>query len=350
MQKNKKKTNKKTNKSNINKERDPFTHLQQKHRDRIHALYLHGHTQKHIAEVLGVNPGTISRELGRYDKKTWRYSATRAQKDAVEKRSHSKSDGMKIEKYPELKKRIIQGLKELQSPDGIAGRMKKEKLAVRVGKNAIYKWLYSNYGKEYCIYLCSRNVRVEKQSKAPKRHMIPNRISLRDRPDDKTQIHGESDLFVSPTTLHSKTVGHLTVMPSTNLLVGNFLPSKSPTVMVTSMKRIQRKVNVNTWTMDNGIENIYHTTFGIPTFFCTPGSPWQKPHVESNIGLLRRWFMPKGTDLSKVTEETLQSMLFTINHKYRKSLGYSTSYEASLKDGIISKVPKLSKKKAVAFR
>ena len=116
------------------------------------------------------------------------------------------------------------------------------------------------------------------------------------------------------------------------------------------MKDIQKKVRVTTWTMDNGVENIYHDQFGIPTYFCTKGSPWQKPHVESSIGLLRRWFMPKGTDLSKVTEEELQSMLFTVNQKYRKSLGYRTSYEASVEDGIISKVPHLSRKKAIAFR
>jgi IS30 family transposase len=330
--------------------RDPFTHLQQKHRDRIKALYLHGHTQKHISEVLEVDPGTISRELSRYNKKTWKYSSSRAQKDAEEKRAHSKHDGMKIEKYPELKKRIIKELEELRSPDEIAGRMIKEKLSVRAGKNAIYKWLYSDYGKEYCKHLCSRKVRVKKQSKAPARHLIPNRISLRNRPNDELQVHGESDLFVSPTTLHSKTVGHMTVISSTHLLVGNFLPSKSPTVMITSMKRIQRKVKVTTWTMDNGIENIYHEKFGIPTFFCTKGSPWQKPHIESSIGLARRWFLKKGTDLSKVTEEELQSMLFTLNHKYRKSLGYKSAYEASLESGIISKVPHLSKKKAIAFR
>ena len=327
-----------------------FKHLNQKNRDRIHALYLGGHQQKHIAEVLGVTPGTISRELNRYGKTTWRYSSVRAQRDAEEKRTHSKCDGMKIEKHPELKKRIIDELKELRSPDEIAGRMKLEKLSVRVGTNALYKWLYSEYGAPYCWYLCSRKVRTKKQSKVTKRHLIPNRIPLRNRPNDKLQVHGESDLFVSPTNLHTKTVGHLTVVPRTHLLMGNFLPSKSPTVMVTSMKRIQRKVRVTTWTMDNGIENIYHEQFGIPTYFCTKGSPWQKPHVESSIGLARRWFLKKGTDLSKVTEEELQSMLFTLNHKYRKSLGYKSAYEVSLESGIITKVPHLSKKKAIAFR
>lgn len=330
--------------------RAPFVHLREQHRDRIHALYGKGHTQKDIAEVLGVNPGTISRELKRYNRKTWRYNATRAEADAKEKRGNSKCEGMKVEAHPELKKRIIKELKELRAPDEIAGRMKIEKLPVRIGTNALYKWLYSDYGKSYCKYLCSQRIRKKKQSKLSKRHLIPNRISLRERPTDEKQVHGESDLFVSPTSLHSMTVGHLTVVPLTHLLTGQLIANKKPSTMVDSIKSIQKKVAVTTWTMDNGIENIHHEKFGIPTYFCTPGSPWQKPHVESSIGLIRRWFLPKGTDLAKVPDATFQSMLHTMNHKYRKSMGYQSAYEVSIDRAIIEKVPQLSKRKAIAFR
>lgn len=330
--------------------RAPFVHLREKHRDRIHALYGKGHTQKEIAEVLSIHPSTISRELGRYGRTTWRYNATRAEKDAKEKRANSKCQGMKIEAYLELKERIIKELQELRTPDEIAGRMKKEKLPVRIGTNAIYKWLYSEYGKLYCKYLCSQKIRKKKQSKLAKRYLIPNRISLRERPTDENQVHGESDLFVSPTSLHSKTVGHLTVVPKAHLLVGQLIANKKPSVMVLSMRSIQRKVAVTTWTMDNGTENQWHEQFGVPTYFCTPGSPWQKPHVESSIGLIRRWFLPKGTDLAQVPDKTFQSMLFTLNHKYRKSLGYRSAYEVSLECDIIKKVPPLSRRKAIAFR
>lgn len=332
------------------KKRTKFTHLREKHRDRIHALYGNGHTQKDIADVLGVDPSTISRELGRYGRKTWRYDANRAEEDAKEKRSRSKCEGMKIEAHSKLKERIIKELKDLRSPDEIAGRMKKENIPIRVGTNAIYKWLYSEYGKEYCQCLCSRRVRKKSQSKQSKRHLIPNRISLKERPNDEKQVHGESDLFVSPTRLHSKKVGHLTVVPKAHLLAGQLIADKSPSTMIASMKAVQKKVSVTTWTMDNGIENQYHEQFGIPSYFCAKGSPWEKPHVESSIGLARRWFIPKGTDLSQIPNETFQSMLFTLNHKYRKSLGYRSAYEVAMECGIIKKVPILSKQKAIAFR
>ena len=75
------------------KKRKEFRHLTEHDRDRIQALYVWGHKQKEIAEVVEVSPGTISRELQRYDKKTWRYSAKRAKEDAREKRAESKRPG-----------------------------------------------------------------------------------------------------------------------------------------------------------------------------------------------------------------------------------------------------------------
>lgn len=79
------------------KKRDQFKQLDQSGRDRIHALYGYGHNQKDVAKVLGVHPSTISRELARYGRKTWRYNAVRAQTDADLKRAGSKRPGMKIE-------------------------------------------------------------------------------------------------------------------------------------------------------------------------------------------------------------------------------------------------------------
>lgn len=332
------------------KKKRTFRQLTQYERDRIEQLRFCGTKITEIARILARDKSTISRELKKHTNKHHRYKATKAQKEAKEKRSGSKAVGMKIEKYPELKQRIISELKQLRSPDEIAGRMKHEGCVLRVGKNAIYAWLYSPAGTEYCQYLCTKKTRQIKQSRLKKKQLIPHRISLRQRPNDINQLHGESDLFVSPSRLHSPLVGHLTVVPKTQLLIGQFLPNKSPRTMVESIHSIEKSVPITTWTLDNGIENAYHQQWNVPAYFCSPGSPWQKPHVENNIGLTRRWFIPKGTDLATVPETTFQSMLHVLNHKYRKSLGYQSSYELSKKSGIIKRVPKLSIKPAVAFR
>lgn len=327
-----------------------FRHLRQKDRDRLHALYGYGHKQKEIADVLGVSPSTITRELARYGRKTWRYSAQRAQEDAFEKRSHSKHPGMKIEAHPELRYYIIKHLKKLRSPDEIAGRMKRVGISPRAGKNAIYKWLYSDDGKAYCKYLCTRRSKKRKQHRLQKRIHIPERISLRERPNKLGLIHTERDLFVSPTRLRVSDSGLLIVVLEAKLFTGQLLPNKKSRVVTKAVRSHFERIRVDTCTADNGSENISHKETGVDTYFCDPGSPWQKPHVEGGIGLVRRWFLPKGTDLSKIPDETFQSQLHLLNHKWRKSLGYKSAYEVSLERGIIKRIPKVSLSKAIAFR
>lgn len=330
------------------KKREGFRHLTAKDRDRIHALYGHGHGQGDIARVLGVNKGTISRELRRYGRKTWRYSATRAHEDAEKKRKESKRPGMKVEDNPELKRYIIHSLRGLRSPDEIAGRLKAYRVTPRVGKSAIYKWLYSTEGKPYSRYLCTRRSKKRRQHRLGAKVLIPDRISLRKRPESPSLVHGEGDLFVSPRS--SKACGVVVVANDTKLLAGSLVPRKTQNEVVPVMQRITTHVAIDDLTLDNGIENIHHRDFGVPAYFCDKSAPHQKAHVESSIGLIRRWFLPKGTDLAKVSNQTFQSQLHLLNHKYRKSLGYRSAYEVALEQGIIAKVPRVSLTKAVAFR
>lgn len=332
------------------KKREGFRHLTDKDRDRIQALYGHGHNQEDVARVLGVDPGTISREFDRYGRRTWRYSAEAAQNDADEKRRHSKRPGMKVETNPKLKRFIVGELKKLRSPDEIAGRMKRDGITPRVGTAAIYKWLYSEGGKPYCRYLCTRRSRKKRQSRLAKRILIPDRISFNERPESPDLVHAEGDLFVSPRTTGSKVCGLLVVTKNEKLLAGSLIPNKTSRIVVSAMRSALRTANPDTCTLDNGIENVTHRQFGIDTYFCDPGSPYQKPHVEGSIGLIRRWFLPKGTNLANVPDDVFQSQLHLLNHKHRKSLGYRSAYEAALERGIIDRVPRISLSKAVAFR
>jgi IS30 family transposase len=322
------------------KQREPFRHLNQSARDRIEALLLAGHSQKDIVAVLKINKGTVSREISRRKRKNGYYDATTAQLKADNGRRLSKYQGMKIEQCPKLREYLIRELEESRSPDEIAGRMKKEKLTPRVNANAIYKWLYSSYGQAYCHYLCTKRYKKKKQKKTVKREMIPNRISLEHRP--KQGEHAEGDLFVSPTKTGTLRSGAIICVPSAKLLVGTMIANKKPATMAQAVQKILFNIEVDDLTLDNGIENKQHWLFGLPAYFADPYSPWQKPHVENNIGLLRRWFIPKKTDLKNVDEKQFQYYLHILNNKYRKSLGYHSAYEVALENGIIQKIPTMT--------
>lgn len=320
-----------------NKRRRSFRHLNQFNRDRIEALLQAGHTQESIAAVLRVDAGTISREIRKRKRKNGRYEAEAAEQKARVRRANSKYQGMKIEKYPELRARIIAALRNLRAPDEIAGRLKREGIRPAISTSAIYRWLYSVWGQPYCRYLCTRRHRRRKQKRSAKREMIPNRISLHQRPNEGE--HAEGDLFVSPIKTGVQRSGALICVPSVQLLAGTMLENKKPATMARAVRLITSGITIDDLTLDNGIENKYHEQFGLPAYFADPHSPWQKPHIENNIGLVRRWFIPKKTNLANVSEQQFQEYLHILNDKYRRSLGYRSAYEAAMECGIIQKIP-----------
>jgi IS30 family transposase len=317
------------------KKKRRFRHLNQHDRDRIQALLDSGHKQEEIAKIIDFDPGAVSREINKRKYKDGRYIATYAQHKARVKRKNSKAEGMKVESNPELKEFIIKELIAHRSPDEIAGRMVLENKTSRVATKAIYKWLYSRWGQPYCKYLCTKRYKKRKQKNKTKREMIPNRKSIHIRPI--AGVHAQGDLFVSPTKTRTQRSGAVFIVPDTKLAAGTMIEDKKPASFKQAVKQTTKYINVDDLTLDNGIENRNHEQFGIDTYFCDPHSPWQKPHIEGFIGLIRRWFIPKKTDLKGVSEEQFQEYLHILNSKHRKSLGYRSAYEVSLERGIIQK-------------
>jgi IS30 family transposase len=321
------------------KRRKHFSHITQTKRDRIEGLLNDGVKPIKIAEILKVDKSTVSRELRR-KRKNGKYDADNAEHKALVKRENSKHQGMKIEANPELKKMIVSELKAKRSPDEIAGRMKEEKQPFSVGTVAIYKWLYSAFGQKYCKYLCTQRWRRRPRTKSKTgRHIIPNMVRIEALPKgsvNRTRYgHYESDTFVSPKKSGVKTSGAISCEKKSKLILGKRIPNMKPASMKRAMRSFEDKVVMKTTTMDRGIENTRHEEWGVDAYCCDPSSPWQKPLVEGTIGLLRRWFWPKGTDLSKVSDYRFQKNIGIINNKYRKSLHYRSALEVAEEHGIL---------------
>lgn len=293
-----------------------------------------GTKQKDIAEVMGVDPGTVSREKQRTRKRQRVYKAAVAQQKADAMRASSKYCGMAVESNLKRKRYIIKELENYRSPDEIAGRIKLEKVYEPIGKDAIYSWLYSTRGGRYAQLLCTRRRKKKPHKKTGKREMIPNRISLKERP--KRGIHAQGDAFVSPKK-DGTASGIMVVIPEVQLLLGTKTPNLSPKTYTLRIDALLKQTAADDCTFDNGIENKYHEQLSIPAYFCDPHAPWQKPDVENSIGLLRRWFLPEGTNMNIVTEEELQTCLHVLNGKYRRSLGFRSAYELGVERAIVTK-------------
>lgn len=83
-------------------------------------------------------------------------------------------------------------------------------------------------------------------------------------------------------------------------------------------------------TYDRGTEMARHKdlarALNMPVFFCDPYSPWQRPTNENTNGLVRR-YLPKGTDLSQLTQANLRRIEHLLNNRPRRVLAYKTSNE-----------------------
>lgn len=83
-------------------------------------------------------------------------------------------------------------------------------------------------------------------------------------------------------------------------------------------------------TWDRGTEMHAHKQFTLATdiqvYFCDPQSPWQRGSNENTNGLLWQ-YMPKGMNLSGLSQHQLNAIARQLNERPRKTLGFRTPAE-----------------------
>lgn len=313
-------------------------------RSEIDILHAKGYSARAIASALGRSPNTIAAELKRNSYKGGRYVAARAKQKAYVRRKYAKYQGKKIQEDNELRSFIIAKLTEHWNPDEIAGYLKANpELGIYASKTAIYEWLRSAWGQQYCDLLYSKryNRKPRKPNKTA-RVMIPDRISITERPlaalDRAEAGHYEYDSIVSSKRSGSPVALAVLTERSSRLVRAELTPNLKPEPYAQTITKLAKGLQVLTMTTDNGIENKQHGLIakevGAPVFFTDPYSSWQKGGVENVNKMLRRYF-PKGTDFATVSQTDVVNALRRINNKPRKILGYKSSLQIAKEKGLI---------------
>lgn len=247
------------------------------------------------------------------------------------------------------------------SPEQISRRLRvdfPDDETMRLSHEAIYQALYvqGRGGLRRELSACLRSGRALRVPRARSRrrgkHFISPEVMISQRPaevaDRAVPGHWEGDLIIG---LNSSAIGtlverttrftlllHLPPMPDHGsgprtkngpALAGHGAEAVRDAIATKIAMLPEQLRRSLTW--DQGAELAQHAQLRIDTglaiYFCDPHSPWQRGTNENTNGLLRQYF-PKGTDISRYSENELDAVAATLNSRPRKTLGWKTPAEA----------------------
>ena len=330
-----------------------YSQLTIRERYMIEDLIQEGKTQNYIADKLGRNESTISRELARNRDKNGIYRAEFAE-DLAQNRCQRK----RFKQFTEsVISRIKDKLADHWPPEVISVHLKTEK-NIDISYELIYQYLAFDreQGGRMYLLLPHRGKKYKKRNLKTQRRVwktAKKRKSIDDRPSvvaEKAEIgHWEGDTVESKG--HQGGIATFVDIKSKFLIIRKVKDKSSicmKDAVVFAFKSFPKIAK--TLTLDNGTEFALHDKMekelNTQVYFAHPYSPWERGLNENTNGLIRK-FYPKGTDFSEYTNEDILQVQNLINDRPRKLLNYQTPKEVLYKD-LLSKHSYSSILKAVS--
>jgi IS30 family transposase len=295
-----------------------------------------GEPVRRVASRLGRAPSTVSREIARHGGRL-RYRAGEADKRAW-------ANGRRPQVCKLAGNRVLAGLvaeklEQEWSPEQIAGWLKArfpDDQTMRVSHETIYLSLFVQtrgaLKRELVSHLrrrgSLRRPRASKRSNGQGR--IVDAVSIRERPaeaDDRAVPgHWEGDLLAGSANSHVATLVERHSRFLMLIAVDRKDTSTVTQALAKHVLRLPEQLRASlTW--DRGMEMAEHARFTIATdvkvYFCDPQSPWQRGSNENTNGLLRQ-YLPKGSDLSKLSQPELDTIANKLNTRPRETLSFQT--------------------------
>ncbi len=338
-----------------------YKHLKERDRYRLEGYLESGLSVQEIAQKLNSHISTVYREIKRGQvqristdlKEYCAYRANTAHNDyerKVTKRRHS----LKIEKYKDIADYIQEKIsKDKYSPDAIIGQIKRE------GKKfkglICTKTLYNYIGKGVFEGITNADL-WEKLKRRRRKYRQVSRISLKnkgsrsieERPEAVNNRleygHWEGDCIVGTRGIIRKD-GLFTLserMTREQIIVK--IESLTQEAILRALNKLETNYGgyfrdkFKSITLDNGREfldwegiekNPLNGQKRTLVYFAHPYSAWERGTNENQNRMIRR-FVPKGTDISKLSDKDIEKIEKWMNNYPRKILGYKTANELVL--------------------
>jgi IS30 family transposase len=317
-----------------------YKQLGQEQRYVIDRLLRQGKRQKEIADVLGCDKSTISRELNRNTPKRGRgakeYNPERAQVK-TERRHREKNKRIKF--TDDMRRQIVKKLAiEKLSPELIteSGRQSNPDF---ISHETIYRWIWdmkhSHKREDQPYQLLYQDLKHGRRRRKrgnyhDNRGCIANRVSIEKRPVIVEKRKRIGDVEVDLMLGKNHQPGLLVITDRASLKTSLVkISTKASKPIARSIIRKMKPCEhwLKTMTYDNDLAFALHTTVNeelkTKSFFTHPYTSQEKGTVENRIGVLRRFF-PKKTDFTQVTAKRVSEVEKMINERPVRKFNYQT--------------------------
>lgn len=333
-------------------------HLNWEERIQIETLQRAGHSAREIGEHLGRPERTIRRELergwvthrtGKYSAEE-RYSADRGQTFYEERMS---SKGRKSRANPALAAHLhLHIVVHQQSPAVVAAGMEQDGFEHAV----CFKTIYNLIDKGLVPGVTNESLWEKRKRRKGRKTLHRNRKravepghGIEARPKEVEERleagHWEIDLVVGGKGKGTAVLLTLTERRTRKQIIRK-LKDKTQQAVVRAINGLERQMGKEAFrtvfksiTADNGSEFLDHEALersvssGTRThiYYAHPYSSWERGSNENANRMIRR-FIPKGSDISKLTRKQIQAVEDWINNYPRKILDFETAEERFIQE------------------
>lgn len=302
-------------------------HLRDEERFCIQKMLRRGKSFSEIARTLDRGLSTISEEVTENGGREF-YDARLAAQRAYLKQYRKKKNCNQVALDGHLTKFVDKHLRKGWSPETIASRLKKQSGLGYASGKSIRKFIAHRPSLERFLFWNCHD-----RKSGPKRHdeslLDPGRKFLELRPMEALYEYGhwEGDFIVSK---HNSSV-LLVLMERFSLETKlALLPNRTNDLVNEAVRKLLAGFTVKTLTLDNDIAfrkwRELETSLGASIYFCHPYHSWEKGLVENQNRWLRV-FVPKRSDLAKLTPADIRSLEEWFNHTPRQCLQGATPHE-----------------------
>lgn len=322
-----------------------YTHLAAEERAVIMVEYQRGESAAAIGRLLGRSRSTVSRELRRQDPKRSVYDAAVAGHRYLERRLRCVRPRKLIQGSPPYGFVRDHLLYRYWSPQQIAAKLREmhpDDSSKWVSHETIYAAIYA-HPKGALRQGMIAALRQAKSSRGRARRSaarhgglnIPEDIEIKHRPQDieerKLPGHWEGDFIKG--AFNRSAVGTLVERKTRFVVLCKMADCTAESALESFTRQMTKLPSFKreSLTYDRGSEMARHADLAkalrMTIWFADPYAPWQRGSNENTNGLLRQ-FLPKGTNLSTVSQTQLNDIAKLLNGRPRKTLDWKSPAEA----------------------